>query len=167
MSIDDIVTIINSLLHSSIFIKYGLIGLFVNGVLASTAIPLPTELTTLALLSAGYGKLGVFLVLTAGTTAGGFIGYFLGRSGNKLFNFLKGKNKKQDEDHGHKLLTKYGWIAIFGSAWIPFVGDLIPIIAGTKKYDITKFGIALALGKASKALAVVFFSAYLAGVFGF
>lgn len=169
MTVDDILTFVQGLLHSSIFVKYGLVGLFVNGVLSSTAIPLPVELTVSALLTAGYDKLPIFVVLTIASTLGSIGGYWLGRSGNKLFQFLKWKVKektekeKQQEDRGSSLLTKYGWIAIVGSAWIPIIGDFIPIVAGTKKYDFRKFVIALSIGKVTKVLAIVYFSSIIIG----
>jgi membrane protein YqaA with SNARE-associated domain len=123
---------LNGIIHSAVFIKYGLAGLFANGVFSATILPIPTEIATSALLSSGHGKLPVFMVLATSTTVGGFLGYYIGRSGNKLFQFLKGKPNKRDEDYGDSILRKYGWIAIFGSSWIPIVGDVVPIIAGTK-----------------------------------
>lgn len=152
----------NGIIHSSVFIKYGLAGLFANGVLSATILPIPTEIATSALLSSGHGKLPVFMVLATSTTVGGFLGYYIGRSGNKLFQFLKGKPNKRDEDYGSSMLKKYGWIAIFGSSWIPIAGDLVPIIAGTKKYDLRTFTIALAAGKIVRAIAVVYLSSFLA-----
>jgi membrane protein YqaA with SNARE-associated domain len=55
------------------------------------------------------------------------------------------------------LLAKYGWLLIFISPWIPVGGDVIPIIAGIKKYDLTKFTVAMVLGKTIKAVAIVYF----------
>lgn len=155
----------NGVIHSSIFIKYGLVGLFANGVLSATVLPIPTEIATSALLSSGYGKLPVFIVLAISSTVGGFLGYYMGRSGNKLFKIFKGKPNKRNEDYSGGVLRKYGWIAIFGSSWIPIVGDLIPIIAGTKKYDLRAFAIALAAGKVTKAIAIIYLSSFLATKF--
>lgn len=154
-------------LQNPIFVKYGLAGLFVNGVLASTAIPLPTEITVSALLSNGTGRLDVFIILAISTFLGGVGGYFLGKSGNKMFRFFKGNNKPGDEEKSHGILRRYGWIAIAGSAWIPVIGDIIPIVAGTKKYDFKIFLAALAVGKVTKAIAVVYFSSFIIGrIFG-
>jgi membrane protein YqaA with SNARE-associated domain len=33
------------------------------------------------------------------------------------------------------------------SPWIPVLGDIIPLIAGAKRYEIKKFMIAIAAGK--------------------
>jgi membrane protein YqaA with SNARE-associated domain len=131
-------------------------------VLSATVLPIPTEIATSALLSSGYGKLPVFIVLAISSTVGGFLGYYMGKSGNKLFQIFRGKPNKRNEDYSGGILRKYGWIAIFGSSWIPIVGDLIPIIAGTKKYDLRTFAIALAAGKVTKAIAIVYLSSFLA-----
>jgi membrane protein DedA with SNARE-associated domain len=68
---------------------------------------------------------------------------------------------KQQEDRTRLLLEKYGWFIIFLSPWIPILGDLIPIIAGAKKYDFKIFIIAMIGGKTFKAIAIVFFSSWI------
>ncbi|MHB9160992.1 MAG: hypothetical protein ACYC6W_08970 [Nitrosotalea sp.] len=75
--------IINALLHDTIFIKYGLLGLFFNGMFSSF-IPIPTEITVSALLLSGMNPLDVFLVLTIGSIIGGYIAYYLGYNGRLL-----------------------------------------------------------------------------------
>ena len=161
LGITEIIVIIADILQNPIFVNYGLAGLFVNGFLSSTAIPLPLGITVVALLTAGQDPLIVFVVLAVSTYLGGFVGYILGRSGNKLLNFLKGSPRKDEENKIDDILRKYGWIAIVGSAWVPVVGDFIPIVAGTKKWDISKFVIALSIGKTTRALAIVYFSSFL------
>ena len=163
LGITEIIVIIADILQNPLFVNYGLAGLFVNGFLASTAIPLPLGITVVALLTAGQDPLIVFVVLAVSTYLGGFVGYILGRSGNKLFNFLKGSPKMDEVNKIDNMLRKYGWIAIVGSAWVPVVGDFIPIVAGTKKWDISKFAIALSIGKTTRAIAIVYFSSFLIG----
>ncbi len=163
LGIIEIIVIIAEILQNPIFVNYGLAGLFVNGFLSSTAIPLPLGITVAALLTAGQDPFIVFVVLAVSTYLGGIVGYILGRSGNKLFNFLKGSPKKDEENKVDNILRKYGWIAIVGSAWVPVVGDFIPIVAGTKKWDISKFAIALSIGKTTRALAITYFSSVIIG----
>jgi len=147
--------IIDLIVHNPIFVKYGLIGLFLNGFLSSI-IPIPTELTTSALLLGGYSKESVFIVLTIGSIMGGFLAYYIGSGGNKLFNKLHKKPTESHQAQGHKLLAKYGWVVIFFCSWIPVLGDVIPIAAGAKKYDFKKFAISMAAGKTVKILAIVY-----------
>lgn len=172
MSIDEILAIANGILQNPIFVKYGVAGLFINGILASTILPIPTEIAVSALLAAGHTKLEVFVTLAISTTIGGFISYYIGRSGKKLFSKIKQKFGKKEEEEatpskeekeGNNYLRKYGWIAIAGSAWMPIVGDFIPMVAGAKKYDLRTFAIALSIGKVSKAIAVVYLSSFLIG----
>lgn len=151
--------IINSLLHDTLFIKYGLLGLFFNGMFSSF-IPIPTEITISALLLGGVNPFDVFLVLTVGSIIGGYIAYYLGYNG-RLLKKLKKTPERKYEQKSMTIMTKYGWSTIiFLSPWIPILGDVISIIAGTKKYNIVKYSIFMATGKTVKAVAIVFFGVH-------
>jgi membrane protein YqaA with SNARE-associated domain len=50
------------------------------------------------------------------------------------------------------------------SPWIPVLGDIIPLIAGAKRYDFKKFMIAIAAGKTVRAVAMIFLGSYLASI---
>ncbi|MGC1929852.1 MAG: VTT domain-containing protein, partial [Candidatus Nitrosopolaris sp.] len=129
-----------------------------NGMLSSF-IPIPTELTTAALLAAGQNETRVFIALTVGSIIGGFIAYYLGYTGNNLSHRIRKITRIDDHrsQRSYALLAKYGWLLIFISPWIPVGGDVIPIIAGIKKYDLKKFIVAMILGKTIKAVAIVYF----------
>lgn len=167
------VFIFNNIVQNPIFLKYGLIGLSVNGVLSATILPIPTQMTNTVLLASGYSKLLVFIVLAMSTTTSGIIGYYLGRSGKKISWFLKQhkpkkeqqKDIEKEEERFGRLLSKYGWIAILFSAWIPAAGDVVPIIAGTMRYDLEKLVTALAIGKTTKSIALVYLGSFLSSVF--
>jgi len=150
---------INSVLHDTIFIKYGLMGLFFNGMFSSF-IPIPTELTVSALLLGGINPLDVFLVLTFSSIVGGYIAYYLGYNGRLLRRLRKTPEKKY-EQKSINIMTKYGWSTIiFFSPWIPIIGDVVSIIAGTKRYNIVKYTIAMTTGKTVKSIAIVFFGVH-------
>jgi membrane protein YqaA with SNARE-associated domain len=144
------------ILTNNIFQEYGIIGLFLNSLLAATAIPLPTEILTSALLIGGENIVLVAITLIIGSTIGGILNYFIGFGGNKLIKKMKKKSnlEKQDKNH-NKLLDKFGWSAIFFAAWIPIVGDLILISAGVKKMRFIKFSIFMISGKIIKTIIVV------------
>ncbi|MDA8720244.1 VTT domain-containing protein [Nitrosopumilus sp.] len=144
------------ILTNNIFQEYGIIGLFLNSLLAATAIPLPTEILTSALLIGGENIVLVAITLIIGSTIGGILNYFIGFGGNKLIKKMKKKSdvEKQDKNH-NKLLDKFGWSAIFFAAWIPIVGDLILISAGVKKMKFIKFSIFMISGKIIKTIIVV------------
>ena len=146
------------ILANNTFQDYGLVGLFFNSLLSATAIPLPTEILTSALLIGGENIILVGFVLVIGSTIGGVLNYFIGFGGNKLFNKLKksenynqGKHKK----NGNKLLDKFGWGAIFFASWVPVIGDFILISAGVKKMKFSKFAIFMISGKIFKTIIVV------------
>ena len=147
---------IEEILANNTFQEYGIIGLFLNSLLAATAIPLPTEILTSALLIGGENIILVGIVLIIGSTIGGILNYFIGFGGNKLIKRIKKKSdiEKQEKKH-NKLLDKFGWSAIFFAAWIPIIGDLILISAGIKKMKFAKFSIFMVSGKIIKTIIVV------------
>jgi len=144
------------ILTNNIFQEYGIIGLFLNSLLAATAIPLPTEILTSALLIGGENIVLVAITLIIGSTIGGILNYFIGFGGNKLIKKMKKKAdvEKQGKKH-NKLLDKFGWSAIFFAAWIPIIGDLILISAGVKKMKFIKFSIFMISGKMIKTIIIV------------
>ena len=143
-------------LTNNTFQEYGIIGLFLNSLLAATAIPLPTEILTSALLIGGENIVLVAIVLIIGSTIGGILNYFLGFGGNKLIKKIKKKSDIEKHEKKHnKLLDKFGWTAIFFAAWIPIIGDLILISAGVKKMKFVKFSIFMVSGKIIKTIVVV------------
>ena len=119
---------IQEILNNNTFQEYGIIGLFLNSLLSATAIPLPTEILTSALLIGGENIGLVAIALIIGSTIGGILNYFIGFGGNKLIKKMRKKSdtEKQNEKH-NKILDKFGWSAIFFAAWIPIIGDLILI----------------------------------------
>ena len=144
------------ILTNNTFQEYGIIGLFLNSLLAATAIPLPTEILTSALLIGGENIVLVAIVLIIGSTIGGILNYFLGFGGNKLIKKIKKKSDIEKHEKKHnKLLDKFGWTAIFFAAWIPIIGDLILISAGVKKMKFAKFSIFMVSGKIIKTIVVV------------
>ena len=143
-------------LTNNVFQEYGIIGLFLNSLLAATAIPLPTEILTSALLIGGENIFLVGIALIVGSTIGGILNYFIGFGGNKLIKKIKKNSDKQKHEKKHsKLLDKFGWSAIFFAAWIPVIGDLILISAGVKKMKFLKFSIFMVSGKIIKTVIVV------------
>jgi len=146
------------ILANNVFQDYGIIGLFFNSLLSATALPLPTEILTSALLIGGENAFLVGFALGAGSIIGGILNYFIGFGGNKLVSKLRKKKNGNDVKHekkGNKLLDKFGWGAVFFAAWIPVIGDVILISAGAKKMKFSKFIAFMVTGKMVKTIAVV------------
>lgn len=151
--------LLNSILHDTLFVKYGLLGLFFNGVFSSF-LPIPTEITVSALILGGIDTFDIFVILVVSSIIGGYVAYYIGFNARLLKKFRKTPEKKY-EQKSINLMTRYGWATIiFFSPWIPIIGDVVSIIAGTKKYDIVKYSIFMTTGKAVKAVAVVFGSVH-------
>ena len=147
---------IQDILSNNYFQEYGVIGLFLNSLLSATAIPIPTEILTSALLIGGENIVLVGLALVIGSVIGGVLNYFIGFGGNKLFKKINRKTDiKTNEKKHNKILDKFGWSAIFFAAWIPVIGDLILISAGIKKMKFVKFSIFMVSGKIVKTIIVV------------
>ena len=152
--------IIDAIIHNTFFIKYGLLGLFINGMFSSF-IPIPTEVTTSALLLGGVNEMDVFLVLNIGSIIGGFIAYYIGYNANLLRRLRKTPEKKY-ETKSISLMNRYGWtVIIFFSPWMPVIGDVASIVAGSQKFDLKKYTVAMIAGKTIKALAIVYFSSWI------
>ena len=150
---------INTIVHDTFFIKYGLIGLFFNGMFSSF-IPIPTEVTTSALLLGGINPTYIFIVLNISSIIGGFIAYYIGYNVKYLRKLRKATDKKY-ERKSLSMMNKYGWaVVIFFSPWLPIIGDVASIIAGTQRYDIKKYTLAMIAGKTIKAIVIVFFSSW-------
>ena len=59
----------------------------------------------------------------------------------------KEKKDESKQSRYRQLLERYGWAIIFVAPWIPVLGDIIPAIAGAKRYDVKKFMIAISAGR--------------------
>ena len=150
--------LIQDILANNVFQDYGLVGLFLNSLLSATAIPLPTEILTSALLIGGENIFLVGLVLIVGSTTGGVLNYFIGFGGNRLVSRFRRKRKDdaKHEKKGKRLLDKFGWSAVFFASWIPIIGDFVLISAGAKRMKFTRFIIFMVSGKIVKTLAIVY-----------
>lgn len=150
--------VLHEIFNDVLFIKYGLVGLFFNGVFSSF-IPIPTEITTTTLLVGGANPYDVLLALATGSIIGGYVAYYLGYNGRLIGKFRKATPKY--EQKSVSIMSKYGWsTVIFFSPWIPIIGDIVSIIAGTKKYNLWKYSVAMITGKIVKSIAIVFFSVH-------
>jgi membrane protein YqaA with SNARE-associated domain len=198
-----ILNAINNFINHPLFVEYGSLGLFINGVF-STFIPFPPEVTAISLVLAGISRVEILVVLITSWIIGAALGYYAGLSGKKLADIFKNKRRdtetpgeqhpdatsralpridlKVDDDsssysgHNHKmkndsrqsrylqLLERYGWAIIFVAPWIPVLGDIIPAIAGAKRYNFMKFMIAISAGKTARAIVTIFLGAYIASI---
>ncbi len=110
-------------------IEYGYVGLFLASFIAATVIPLSSEVVFIGLLAAGANPFIATAIATVGNTLGGLTGYIIGRLGK--WDWLE-KYFKVKEEHLLRMeekVNKYGAAMAF-FAWLPGIGDLIPIALG-------------------------------------
>lgn len=123
--------------------------------LLSSIVPIPSELPIVSLLRSGELFIPVFIVLTAGSIIGAMIGYAIGRYGLarlRIFHF----HSKEKEERVRGWFQAHGEAFLLVSPWIPFVGDLAPIIVGIEKYDSRKFLLVIAIAKAIKSAGTIY-----------
>src|ERR671915_2494467 len=93
---------INSFINNPLFVEYGTLGLFINGVF-STFIPFPPELTAISLVLAGISRIEILVILVTSWIIGAALGYYAGLSGKKLAVIFKVRRKaaeKPEEKEG-------------------------------------------------------------------
>ena len=149
------ILLVNSLIYDKLIIKYEMIGLFLNSVFSSI-IPIPTELITSMLLLSKLNKILIFIILDAGSIAGGYLAYFIGM---RYHSFIQRRlNELLKVTFLSKLLNiVYGHAGplLILSPWLPFIGDSLCILAGTTRYDLRKYLIYISVGKTIKAFAII------------
>ncbi len=136
------------------FIAYGLIGLFLIG-LISSIIPIPTEPVVFALLDIGKNPEIILITLIAGSILGASLGYLVGKYElRKIIPF----HDKEKEKQMQMQFRKYGAPVLLVSPWIPVVGDLAPMVAGIENYDTKRFLIVISAAKIIKSIGIVYLS---------
>ncbi len=147
---------LKTILENPFFVKYGLVGLFLNCVFASV-IPFPIVLTSTALLMDGENPAMVFLIMSIGSISGGVLTYYIGQDGKKMYKLLR---KTHSDDHYKKSferLNKHGWVIIFALSLVPILTEIVTIIAGVQRYNFKKFIISMSVARATSAFASVYF----------
>ncbi len=137
---------------------YGLVGLFIATIIATSTIllPLPIDLLIVliganpALLGyASFGLLDIFglaLLVGFGAAIGEMTAYTLGLAGGKVAEKLGSKDFAK-LDVIKRDIQKYGTLLIFIGAMTPFPFDLIGIAAGLVRFDPKKLFLGAFCGK--------------------
>jgi membrane protein YqaA with SNARE-associated domain len=144
------------ILENSFFVKYGVLGLFLNSIFASF-IPFPIAVTSTALLLAGQNAVIVFIVMSIGSVGGGVLTYLVGYDGKKIFKILRKTHRDKDYERSFAWLHKHGWSIIFALSLVPILTEIVTIIAGVKRYDFKKFVVVMGMARTISSLASVYF----------
>ena len=151
-----LIDFLKPILENPFFVKYGLLGLFLNSVFASF-IPFPIAVTSTALLLDGQNPVMVFTVMATGSVGGGLLTYLVGYDGKKIYRILRKTQRTKDYDKSFAWLDKYGWIIIFALSLVPILTEIVTIIAGVKKYNFKKFVISMSIARTISSFASVYF----------
>jgi Predicted membrane protein len=130
-------------------IEYGYVGLFIACFIAATIIPLSSEIVFIGLLVAGANPIIATAVATIGNTLGGMTGYILGYLGKwewleKYFGVKENKLEKCS-----RIVKRYGSTMAF-FAWLPAIGDFIPVVLGLMRASYHKVLLFMILGKLTR-----------------
>lgn len=129
----------------------GVLGLFLGSMLASSIVPLSSDVLLVSILAAGGHPLHCYLAATFGSWIGSSFTFWLGWLGKwewieKWFKVTPEKLEQQQEK-----VHKYGlWLALF--SWIPLVGDISILALGFYKSPPALTEFLILVGKAVRYL---------------
>ena len=137
-------------------LSWGYLGAFIISIAGNLIpfFPIP-YLAAVFLLASNYGLDPLLLGIISGVGGGvgKLITYFIGRGASKIVY------REEDEklEAFKKLLGNYGALAAFIIAATPSPDDIVILVLGIIRYSITKFFIAITLGKIALSLIVAYF----------
>lgn len=130
----------------SFILQFGYFGLFVVSFLASTILPLSTELFVIIMPPMGFNIWLVGIFATLGNYLGALTMYYMGWYGT---DFVLARYVTIEQDKIDRAQT---WFARWGPptlllSWMPFIGDPLCAVAGSLKMPFTTFTIWTIIGK--------------------
>ncbi|MFA4946442.1 MAG: VTT domain-containing protein [Candidatus Micrarchaeia archaeon] len=145
---------------TSIFYTYGLLGLGMVCFLSVSILPWPSE-PFIIIATQLYDPWAVFGVVLVASVLSSTVNYWVGLKGIRVF-FVK--RDPGGEEKAYEWFDRWGsWALLFGP-WLPFVGDVFPLAAGTVKMEAPKFFLVMVLARTIKTAAMVWFGVALSGI---
>lgn len=130
----------------SLIFNFGYLGLFVISYLSATVVPLSAEVAVVGMVALGYNKIAIIAIATFGSFLGALTNYTVGKKGS---SFIFSRYYKIDEaalTRAETQFNRWGGLALFFS-WLPFVGDLLTVVAGVLHTDMRVFVFWVLLGR--------------------
>jgi membrane protein YqaA with SNARE-associated domain len=131
--------------------------MFITAFVAATVFPAQSELVFLGFLKTGVADpSALFVAASLGNTLGAVVNWGLGRL---LAMGAEGRipaRLRPTPDQiatGEAAFRRHGWVALFFS-WVPVVGDVATVAAGTLHYPLLRFILIVGLGKAARYAAL-------------
>ena len=142
------------LLYFNDYFSMAYIVLFISAFGAATLLPFSSEVTLLALLSSDYFIAGLWVVATLGNTLGACVNWWLGKyltqfQGRSWFPFTEAQLAR-----GQLWFNRYGkWSLLL--SWLPIVGDVLTLVAGTLRVNFSWFLPLVLIGKGARYAVVI------------
>ena len=124
----------------------GYVTLFMVSFLASTLLPLGSELLLVMMLASGYEPLTSVAIATAGNYLGAVTTYLIGMYGGRwlVVKVLRVSPEQQERARNH--YRRYGVFSLLFS-WLPIAGDPLCLVAGVLRINFWLFTLLVASGK--------------------
>lgn len=140
----------------SLLLNYGYSGLFTASFLASTILPLGSEVLLVSLVNQKFDAMTLVLVATIGNFLGACTSYYIGLKGGGYAEKIL-RMKPHEIKKAEKYFSKYGsYVLLF--TWVPFIGDVFTVVSGMLRLKFAVFSILVFIGKFLRYLAVVYFT---------
>ncbi|MDR0981713.1 MAG: DedA family protein [Culturomica sp.] len=134
------------------FEQFGYCGLFIGSYLASTLIPLSSDLLLAGLLLTGANPWICLIVATAGNWLGGMTSYYIGYLGKWEWIERWFRVKKEQLEKQKSRIDKYGNLLSFFT-WLPVIGDVFAIGLGFYKVSPKLCALYMLVGRFVRFLA--------------
>ena len=128
---------------------FAYVTVFFTSLLASTLIPISSEISFIAFLYKGYSPFALCLTATIGNTLGACINAYIGRYFTRFKSSKYFPVTEAQWQSAENYFKKYGmWSLLF--SWLPIIGDALSFVAGAFKVNPYIFLIFITTGKAAR-----------------
>ncbi len=134
---------------------YGYISLFITSFLASTVLPLGSEGLVVLMVLGDFNVYTVVMVASIANFLGSCTSYYVGYLGRKLVMFRYMRISEKEIRRAENIFSKYGAFSLLFT-WLPGIGDVLTVVAGTLKYRFDYFTILVFAGKLFRYTAVAY-----------
>ena len=136
-------------------INWGYWGILLAAFLAGSILPFSSEAVMLGLLAAGLKPWPLIIYGTIGNVLGSMFNYAIGHLGRvdwiEKYLHVKPQNLEKVQRY---MAGRGAWVGFF--AFIPVIGDAIPIVLGLMRSNLIISTISITLGKAIRYIILVF-----------
>lgn len=136
--------------------------LFLVSFLASTLLPVGSELLLSGMLLAGYNPVAAVAVATVGNTLGACTNWLIGRYGGEWVVARFFRISEQQQKRAEGWYNRYGIPSLLFS-WLPVVGDPLCLVGGMLKVRFDLFLILVAVGKLGRYVVLAWVTLQAAG----